>query len=50
MYALTEDARRELGMQGHRHVKQNFSFENFEKEWVNLMLIYLYLMGGMNLR
>ena len=38
MYFIDEEARRNLGMQGHRHVRQNYSFENFEKQWVETML------------
>jgi len=38
MYFLDEESRRELGMKGHRHVRRNFSFQNFEKQWVDLML------------
>jgi len=38
MYFIDEEARRNLGMQGHRHVRQNYSFEKFEKQWVETML------------
>jgi glycosyltransferase involved in cell wall biosynthesis len=38
MYCIHEKARRELGMQGHRHCRANYSFDNFEKQWVKLML------------
>jgi glycosyltransferase involved in cell wall biosynthesis len=38
MYFIDEKARRELGEQGHRHVRNNYSFEEFEEQWVNTML------------
>ena len=38
MYFCDEEARTALGLQGHRHVRQNYSFENFEKQWVETML------------
>lgn len=38
MYFIDTKARQELGMQGHRHVRKNYSFQNFEKQWVDLML------------
>ena len=38
MYFCDEKTRRELGAQGHRHVRQNYSFDNFEKQWVETML------------
>ena len=38
MYSIDEKARRDLGEKGYRHVRNNYSFENFEKQWVNLML------------
>ena len=38
MYFVDEETRRNLGKQGHRHVRQNYSFDNFEKQWVSTML------------
>jgi glycosyltransferase involved in cell wall biosynthesis len=38
MYFIDEKARRELGEQGHRHVRDNYSFAEFEEQWVNTML------------
>lgn len=38
MYFCDQKTRRELGAQGHRHVRQNYSFANFEKQWVETML------------
>ena len=38
IYLIDEESRRELGKQGHRHVRQNYSFDNFEKQWVKTML------------
>jgi len=35
---MGHEERRRLGSQGHRHVVNNYSFENFEKQWVDLML------------
>ena len=38
MYFIDDKVRRDLGKQGHRHVRENYSFENFEKQWVDTML------------
>ena len=38
IFSMTREARRELGLQGREHVMQNFSFEQFQKTWVDLML------------
>ena len=38
MYFSSEEERRELGMQGRRHVEVNYNFDNFKKQWVDLML------------
>jgi hypothetical protein len=32
------DRRLELGMKGHKHVTNNYNFENFQNKWVELML------------
>jgi glycosyltransferase involved in cell wall biosynthesis len=38
MYYLGDEGRRKLGLQGHRHVRENYSFDNFCKQWVDTML------------
>jgi glycosyltransferase involved in cell wall biosynthesis len=38
MYVLSKEERYEMGMNGARHVEENYNFENFGKKWVNLML------------
>jgi len=38
MYYLGEEGRQELGQQGHRHVRANYSFENFCQQWADTML------------
>ena len=38
MYSIDEKARRNLGKKGHRHVRENYSFSDFEKKWVDTML------------
>lgn len=38
MYALSDEERHDLGMKGVKHIENNYSFEMFEKKWVNLML------------
>lgn len=38
MYSCGEEQRNELGMQGHRHCRANYSFDDFEKKWVSTML------------
>jgi len=37
MFYLSREDRREMGLKGHEHVQKNYSFENFKKQWVNLM-------------
>jgi hypothetical protein len=34
---MDPDKRIELGKLGQKHVQENYSFENFGKQWVNLM-------------
>ena len=29
--------RKEMGLLGQKHVAENYSFENFEKQWVKLI-------------
>jgi glycosyltransferase involved in cell wall biosynthesis len=38
MYVLSKEERYEMGMNGARHVEENYNFENFGEKWVNLML------------
>ena len=38
MYALGDEGRRALGMKGREHVKKNYNFENFNKQWLDIML------------
>jgi glycosyltransferase involved in cell wall biosynthesis len=37
MYTLGEEGRREMGLRGRAHIMNNYSFENYEKQWVKLM-------------
>jgi glycosyltransferase involved in cell wall biosynthesis len=37
MYTKSEKERDELGELGHQHVLDNYNFENFSKQWVDLM-------------
>jgi glycosyltransferase involved in cell wall biosynthesis len=36
-YKMTPGERKFLGLQGRQHVIENYNFENFQKQWVNLM-------------
>lgn len=38
LYEMTPEERQELGNKGYEHVQKNYSFENFEKQWADLML------------
>jgi len=38
MYGAGPEHRKELGQNGRNHVLANYNFENFNKQWVNLML------------
>ena len=38
MYYLGEEERRNLGLQGHKHVRNNYSFDSFCQQWVSTML------------
>ena len=38
MYDLGEEGRRIMGTKGRAHVLENYNFNNFEKQWVDLML------------
>ena len=37
MYQMDQDKRIQLGKLGQKHVQENYSFENFGKQWVDLM-------------
>ena len=37
MYNKTPEERQRLGELGQEHVKNNYSFESFGEQWVNLM-------------
>lgn len=37
IFHLTREQRREMGMQGRKHVMENYNFENFKKTWVDLV-------------
>ena len=34
---MTHEERKLLGMKGRQHVSKNYNFENFKKQWVNLI-------------
>jgi glycosyltransferase involved in cell wall biosynthesis len=38
MYRMPAAKRREMGMNGHKHVMKNYNFEKFQETWVNYML------------
>ena len=38
MHSLSREERREIGKKGREHVLKNYSFENFKKTWIDLML------------
>ncbi|HAI39470.1 MAG TPA: hypothetical protein DCM40_15865, partial [Maribacter sp.] len=38
LYFTSPEDRRKLGEQGHRHVRNNYSFDQFCKQWVDTML------------
>ena len=37
MYQKTPEQRQQLGKLGQEHVQQNYSFEVFNKQWVDIM-------------
>jgi len=37
MYSMGHENRRKLGKMGRDHVMKNYSFENFQRYWVELM-------------
>lgn len=38
MYKMPTVKRREMGMNGYKHVMKHYNFENFQKTWVDYML------------
>jgi glycosyltransferase involved in cell wall biosynthesis len=38
MFVMTREERREMGLNGREHVLKNYNFENFKKQWVDLMI------------
>ena len=38
MYDMGDEARREMGLRGRKHVQENYNYEDFKRKWVNLML------------
>jgi glycosyltransferase involved in cell wall biosynthesis len=38
MLVMTKEERRDLGLKGREHVLKNYNFENFEQQWVDLIL------------
>ena len=37
MFVMTSEERKELGMKGREHVMNNYNFETFNKQWVDIM-------------
>ena len=37
MCIMTREERREMGMRGRQHVMENYNFETFNKQWVDIM-------------
>ena len=37
IYNVSPETRRDMGMQGHNHVKTNYNFKDFERKWVQFM-------------
>ena len=38
LYDMGQEDRRKMGLAGHKHAMKNFSFPEFGKRWVDLML------------
>ena len=38
MYSMDEKSRIEMGYNGREHIMKNYNFDNFQKDWVKLML------------
>ena len=37
IYKMGQENRKQMGIEGHQHVLKNYSFTNFEKQWVDTM-------------
>ena len=37
MLALGKEGRKEMGLKGRQHVMENYNFETFNKQWVDIM-------------
>ena len=37
MYFMSPKARKEMGLKGRKHVIENYGFEDFGKQWVELV-------------
>ena len=37
IYHMSSEARREMGMKGHKHIEKNYNFEDFKQKWISLM-------------
>ena len=37
MYNMDEEERKNMGLKGHQHVTSNYSFENYEIRWIEIM-------------
>ena len=37
MFVMTSEERKQLGMKGREHVMENYNFETFNKQWVDIM-------------
>ena len=37
IYNMTHEDRRKMGLKGRQHVLQNYNFDNFKKQWIELM-------------
>jgi len=38
MYSMTSQSRRKMGMEGRLHVEANYNFNNYKKQWAELMM------------
>jgi glycosyltransferase involved in cell wall biosynthesis len=38
MYKMSSGQRKQMGLEGRKHVLQNYNFENYQKTWVEYML------------
>tara|TARA_R110000765_G_scaffold376415_3_gene467176 strand:- start:739 stop:1083 length:345 start_codon:yes stop_codon:yes gene_type:complete len=37
IFVMSREERRELGIKGREHVMENYNFETFNKQWINIM-------------